>query len=111
MIPAVQDDMEGCPDSDTNISLMILIAMLGMSVFLMYDLVKAAVQRSISRLKSSKLMDDDVQDLQMELYGDEYMARCGKRMSSASERSMTKRTLRTASSCEDTSSSDEELQA
>jgi hypothetical protein len=111
MIPAVQDDMEGCPDSDSNMLFMILIAMLGMSVFLMYDLVKAAIQRGTSLSTSSKLLDDDVRDLQMELYGDEYMAHCGKRLSSASEGSMTNRTLRTASSCEDTSSSDEELLA
>jgi hypothetical protein len=112
VIPAVQDDMEGCPDSDANIWLMMLIAILGMGIFLIHDLVKAMFyalhKRKVVSVKN-KLMDDEFNDLQTELYGTaEYLAHCDKL--SSSEGSMTNRTLRTTLSYEDIGSSDDELQ-
>jgi hypothetical protein len=64
--------MEGCPDSDTNMSLVILSTILGMGIFLIRDLFNAIFHafhtRKVVSVKS-KLMDDEFNDLQTELYG------------------------------------------
>jgi hypothetical protein len=98
MIPAVQDDMEGCPDKDSNILFMILSALLGMIVFWIYDLVKSLIQsyeKSKVHSNQNNRMDKDLRDLQTELYGEGYLACYDKLLADF----------------EDTRSSDEDLQA
>jgi hypothetical protein len=74
MIPQVQEDMEGCPASDVNVAYMTLSAFIGLFLFLVYQVCKAAIsashkKKSIS--KKNKLKDAEFRDLQIELYGED----------------------------------------
>jgi hypothetical protein len=80
MLPSVQDEMEGCPESTVNVLYMVLTGLLSLVVFLVYE-AAAAVMRSRhttkSTAKTNKMKDAEFQDLQIELYGADYMSRYG----------------------------------
>jgi hypothetical protein len=72
MIPAVENDVDGCPDSDVNITYMTLSAFIGLFLFVVYQSVNALVVASSSKKMASqknRLMDAEFHDLQIELYG------------------------------------------
>jgi hypothetical protein len=74
MIPGVQLDMEGCPPEDVNLLYMTLSALIGLTMFLIYQTVKKFVldaQKQQKMSKKNKLKDDEFRDLQIELYGEE----------------------------------------
>jgi hypothetical protein len=80
MIPSVQDEMEGCPDSNVNVLYMVLTGVLSLGVFLVYEAAAALLrsrrtQKSTS--KKNKMKDAEFRDLQIELYGADYMSRHG----------------------------------
>jgi hypothetical protein len=73
MIPSVQDDMENCPASDVNVLYMVLSAMLGLVMFLIYQTSKTLIRASRKKKATSKknlLKDAEFRDLQVELYGE-----------------------------------------
>jgi hypothetical protein len=74
MIPQVQDDMEGCPASDVNVAYMTLSSFIGLFLFLIYQISKAAISASRTKKsisKKNKLKDAEFRDLQIELYGED----------------------------------------
>ena len=76
MIPGVQDDMEGCPPSNVNVVYMILSAMLGPAMFLIYETTKTLLKKAHTKKvisKKNKLKDAEFRDLQVELYGEEIL--------------------------------------
>jgi hypothetical protein len=73
MIPSVQDSMENCPDDDVNVLYMVLSAMLGRVLFLLYQTSKTLTRASMKKKATSKnnlLKDAEFRDLQVELYGE-----------------------------------------
>ena len=79
MVPAVQDDMEGCPDSDgLNVLYAILSGVLGLVLFLVVQVI-AKVRRGINDLetktKKESMMDQEFNELQVELYGERALRR------------------------------------
>jgi hypothetical protein len=73
MIPAVQDDMENCPASDVNVLYMVLSAMVGLVMFLIYQTSTTLIRMSKKKKAISKknlLKDAEFRDLQVELYGE-----------------------------------------
>jgi hypothetical protein len=73
MIPSVQDDMENCPDDNVNVLYMVLSAMLGLVLFLIYQTSKTLTRASTKKKATSKknsLKDAEFRDLQVELYGE-----------------------------------------
>ena len=65
--------MEGCPDTDLNVLYMILAALIGTFLFFVYETVRFIVRSSKTKKilsKQSKMKDDEVRDLQVELYGE-----------------------------------------
>jgi hypothetical protein len=77
MIPSVQDEMEGCPDSNVNVLYLVLTGLLSLGVFLVYEAAVALMHSrhtTKSTLKKNKMKDAEFQDLQIELYGAEYMS-------------------------------------
>jgi hypothetical protein len=80
MIPSVQEEMEGCPDSNVNVLYMVLTGVLSLGVFLVYEAIAALVRSrrtKKSTSKKNKLKDAEFRDLQIELYGVDYMSRHG----------------------------------
>jgi hypothetical protein len=79
MLPTVKDDMEGCPaDSTLNVVYMVLTGILGVGIFLVYEMIRALVRACHTKktiTKKNKLKDAEFKDLQIELYGADYMAR------------------------------------
>jgi hypothetical protein len=76
MIPGIQDDMEGCPDSDVNVLYMTLSAMLGLVLFLVYESIKTLLKSAHKKKtmsKKNKLKDAEFRDLQVELYGEDVL--------------------------------------
>jgi hypothetical protein len=72
MIPQVEDDVDGCPDSDLNVTYMTLSAFIGLFLFVVYQIVKAIVAASRTKkmtTKKNRLKDAEFRDLQLELYG------------------------------------------
>jgi hypothetical protein len=80
MLPSVQDEMEGCPDSSVNVLYLVLTGLLSLGVFLVYE-AAAALMRSRhttrSTSKKNKMKDAEFQDLQIELFGADFMSRYG----------------------------------
>jgi hypothetical protein len=73
MIPGVQDDMEGCPASDVNVLYLVLSAMIGLVLFLIYQTSKAVIRASSKKKATSKknlLKDAEFTALQVELFGE-----------------------------------------
>ena len=76
MIPSVEDDMEGCPDDSVNLVYMILSAVLGVILFVIYDVIRKLVQKSKTEKvtkKQQQLKDHEFADLQIELFGSEVL--------------------------------------
>jgi hypothetical protein len=76
MIPGVQDDMEGCPANDVNLLYMTLSSLIGLTMFLVYHMVKKlALHDPQPQLpsKRSELKDDEFRELQLELYGEKHL--------------------------------------
>jgi hypothetical protein len=73
IIPGVQDQMEGCPDSDMNTLYMILSGFIFTVFFATYKGIQYAL-KAITKKKDvtqkKKLKDDEFRDLQVELYGE-----------------------------------------
>jgi ABC-type lipoprotein export system ATPase subunit len=74
MIPGVQDDMEGCPESEVaNVWYMILSSLLGVVLFVAVQIglkIKNVIVQSRTKEHRATLMnDDEVHELQIELYG------------------------------------------
>jgi hypothetical protein len=72
MIPDVKDQMENCPSSDVNVVYMTLSALIGLFMFLIYQVVKAAMAASHTKktiTKQKSLKDAEFRDLQLELFG------------------------------------------
>jgi hypothetical protein len=75
-IPQVKDSMEGCPSSDLNTLYLVLSALLGLVMFLIYQTTKAFVRASSKKKAATKkngMKDDEFRDLQVELYGEEVL--------------------------------------
>ena len=77
MIPGVQDQMDNCPSPDMNIVYMVLSALIGVTLFLVYQTIRH-FSRSKKNLKSKskkqQMKDDSVfRDLVVELYGQEIL--------------------------------------
>jgi ABC-type lipoprotein export system ATPase subunit len=94
MIPGTLETMEGCPDNDTlNMLYMILTGLLGVVLFLIYQVIKNASRRSIKEQKSAKMnaLKDDTEfvDLQIELYGEDILARTSTHGSKKSDSSVS----------------------
>jgi hypothetical protein len=73
MIPVVQDDMENCPASDVNVLYLVLSAMVGLVMFLIYQTSTTLIRASMKKKAISKknlLKDAEFRDLQVELYGE-----------------------------------------
>jgi hypothetical protein len=73
IVPGVQDDMEGCPADDVNMLYLILSAMIGLVLFLIYQTSKTLTKASKKKdaiSKQSLLKDEEFRDLQVELYGE-----------------------------------------
>jgi hypothetical protein len=69
ILPGAQDSMEGCPSDDVVMLYMLLSAMIGFVVFLLYQSVKK-IQRSLKKSEKRDLLkDNEIRDLQVELYG------------------------------------------
>lgn len=78
MIPQVQDSMEGCPKSELNMLYMTLSAVLTLVLFLIFAVLREIKRASRSKqvaTKQNKLRDAEFKDLQIELYGEDYMNR------------------------------------
>jgi len=73
MLPDVGDDMEGCPASDINMLYLILSALLGLFMFLFYELI-AAIRSKSKNLEHVQLresmQDQEFHQLQVTLYGE-----------------------------------------
>jgi hypothetical protein len=76
IIPGVQDDMEGCPPEEVNTIYMVLSAMLGLVLFLIYQTAKSMMRNATKKKKAEiqqNLKDEEFRDLQIELYGEEVL--------------------------------------
>lgn len=77
MIPGVQDDMDNCPPSDVNIVYMILSALIGVTLFLIYQVFRLMNRsKATMKTKSKKQQmkeDNEFRDLVIELYGEEIL--------------------------------------
>jgi hypothetical protein len=74
MIPSVADDLDGCPAEDVNIVYMTLSALLGLFMFMVYQVVKAMIAATRTKKctsKKNRLKDAEFRDLQIELYSEE----------------------------------------
>jgi hypothetical protein len=72
ILPGVQDSMEGCPSDEVVMVYMVLSAMLGLVVFLLYQSLKKihrTVDSKNNSWKRNALKDNGFRDLQVELYG------------------------------------------
>ena len=91
MIPGVQDDMENCPPADLNLVYMVLSALIGVVLFLIYQAFRHMNRSKKSlRIKSKKqqMKEDQVfRDLLIELYGEEILKKDGLGSTSHSIRS------------------------
>lgn len=85
MVPDVEDDMEGCPDSDLNITYMILSSLVGLFAFLFAQLILSirskGKESSLMRLRES-MMDEEFAELQLTLYGEKALRRLNHMTSS-----------------------------
>lgn len=75
-IPGVQNNMEGCPADDVIMIYMVLSAMLGLVLFLIYQSVKSIMRKAKRKKKAefhNSLKDEEFRDLQIELYGEEVL--------------------------------------
>lgn len=72
-IPAVQDSMEGCPDSDMNTLYLVLSSFIFAGMFGTYKMLQLTL-KSITKkqhtTQKNKLKDEEFRDLQVELYGE-----------------------------------------
>jgi hypothetical protein len=78
MLPGVQDQMEGCPAEDVNLLYLILSALLGVLVFIIFHvcvLIKKRSSKQKSNIKLAKMQDFEFQELQVELYGEKALRR------------------------------------
>jgi hypothetical protein len=74
MIPHVSDEMDGCPASEVNTTYMTLSALIGLFLFIFYQVIKttlSATRTKKSLSKKNRLKDAEFRDLQIELYGEE----------------------------------------
>jgi len=78
MIPGTRESMEGCPADDLLVPYMVLSALIGLVIFLIYKAV-VALRRSMTQKQETKkknsLKDDEFVDLQIELYGEEVLGK------------------------------------
>lgn len=92
MIPGVQDDMEGCPDSDVmNLVYMTLSRLLVVVMFFVFLVAKKALatfHKKKTLSKKNKLKDAEFRDLQLELYGE---TQAGESLSATSRSSHSDR--------------------
>jgi ABC-type lipoprotein export system ATPase subunit len=83
MIPGVQDDMDGCPESEgKNILYMVLSSFLSVVVFLVIQVgltIKNSRTKKEQNEKSVLNNDDNVHFLQIELYGAKELLRLSQR--------------------------------
>jgi hypothetical protein len=73
MIPFVQDGMEGCPDEDLTVLYMVLSALIGTVMFVVYEITSFIVKASQTKKQiheKNQLKDEEFRDLQVELYGE-----------------------------------------
>jgi len=85
MVPAVQDDMEGCPPSDLNMLYLILAALLGLFIFLFVktiNMFRSNTKKLETALKRRDMVDDEFVELQVELYGAKALKRLKHQMTS-----------------------------
>ena len=95
MIPGVQDDMDNCPPSDLNLVYMVLSALIGVTLFLIYQIfrqMKRSKQSLKTKSKKQQMKDDaEFRDLVIELYGEEILSKDALGSTSHSSRSDSRR--------------------
>jgi len=77
MIPEVQDDMDNCPPSNVNLVYMVLSALIGVTLFLIYQGFRTLSRSKQTKKEQSKKQrmkeDEEFRDLVVELYGEEIL--------------------------------------
>jgi hypothetical protein len=74
MIPAIAEEMEGCPAENVNVIYLTLCAFLSLFLFGLYQVVKSILSASVTQKSASKrnsLKDAEFGNLLTELYGQE----------------------------------------
>lgn len=78
VIPGVQDEMEGCPDSDLSVLYMVLSGFIFAVIFAVYKITQHLFKSMMKKKafhKKNKLKDAEFRDLQVELYGENILLR------------------------------------